>query len=240
MHLPHYFLFLSYLLYFPPDDASLSKPSYSMVDSKGIPLDQKLVQLLNKKNGLFIEVGANNGVEQSNTKLLEEQHGWTGILVEPSPCLYDALCRNRPNSKCFSCALGPFELNNTYIWGDFDGHPMSSVNGKRIRRRAKQKVLMRSLQAILDQEGVTHVDFFSLDVEGYELPVLHGIDFNKVVFDYMLVEIMNKDFKNTANFLSSMGYELIENFSTYNPQDNPDWDGNHNDYLFIRRSLCQK
>ncbi len=189
------------------------------------------------KNGIFIEVGANDGIIQSNTKLLEECYGWRGILVEPSPNLFEDLCRNRPNSLCFECALGSFEEDNTYIWGDFNGGLMSSVNGMRLNQEADQKVLVRSLQSILDEVGIHHINFFSLDVEGYELNVLLGIDFDKTVFDYLLVEIQIHQFDDIVNLLDNFGYELTENFSNYNITDNSIWDGTHNDYLFKRKSI---
>jgi hypothetical protein len=107
-----------------------SDTSYSHVDYLGIPLDEKLTQLMNYSNGVFIEVGANDGLRQSNTKRLEEFHGWTGILVEPSPSLFDDLMANRPYSLCYQCALGSFEENNTYVTGDFNGRMMSSVGGQ--------------------------------------------------------------------------------------------------------------
>ena len=47
-------------------------------------MDRKIVDLFSgKKNGIFIEVGAADGVDQSNTLLLEIKYSWTGLLVEP-------------------------------------------------------------------------------------------------------------------------------------------------------------
>jgi FkbM family methyltransferase len=181
---------------------------------------------------VFIEAGAHDGIQQSNTKRLEEFHGWTGILVEPSKSLFNALKKNRPNSKCFQNALGSFEENNLFIHGDFDGSLMSSVNGNRLDRNPSITVQIRSLQSILDEEKIDHVNLFSLDTEGYELKILKGIDFNKTTFDYLLIEIYNDQFDSIVSLLESNGYELIENFSNYNLKDNPFWDGTHNDYLF--------
>lgn len=211
-----------------------AKASYAASDSKGVPLDRKLLKYINERNGVYVEVGANDGVMFSNTKLLEEHYGWTGILIEPSDCLYTALCNNRPNSRCFKCALGPMELNNTYIWGDFDGRLMSSINGQRCNQPASYRVLMRSLQSILDETQIKHVNLFSLDVEGYELNVLKGIDFDRMTFDFLLVEIYKTDYDAIVSFLKSKGYECIENFTNFNKVDNPGWDGTHNDYLFKR------
>lgn len=211
------------------------KAPYSLFDNKGVSFDTKLSVLLNYKNGFFIEAGAHDGVLQSNTKQLEEYQDWAGILVEPSAVLYPNLLNNRPKSHCFCCALGAFSEDNTYIWGDFNGSLMASVNGVRLSRQPKEKVLVRSLQSIIDEVGVYHINFLSLDTEGYEYNILQGIDFNKTIFDYMLIEIYITEYDAIVSFLESKGYDLVENFSNYNPNDNPIWDGTHNDYLFKRR-----
>ena len=61
------------------------RETYSLLDSHGIPIDQKLIEIFNsKENGFYIELGANTGLNQSNTALLEWKYNWTGILIEPS------------------------------------------------------------------------------------------------------------------------------------------------------------
>ena len=209
-------------------------PSYSAADYRGVPLDHLLLEIMNFKNGTFIEVGAYDGVKYSNTKLFEECYNWKGILIEPSEVLFSELCKNRPNSKCFQCALGSFEENNAYGYGDFDGHPMSSLT-ERIDRPADTKVLIRSLQSILDECNINHVHFFSLDTEGYELNILKGIDFKKTTFDYLLIEIYSHQYDQIVSFLSSKGYYVVKCLSNYNKKSNPSWDGTHNDYLFKRK-----
>ena len=216
-----------------------SQTSYSLSDCFGVPLDQKLVKKMNLEHGVFIEVGANNGLTQSNTKLLEEYYGWTGILIEPSPNLFSELLINRPNSLCFQCALGSFSEDNTYLEGDFNGTLMSSVGGNRSINSSNQKVFTRSLQSILDECGVKHINFFSLDTEGYEFNILQGIDFEKTTFDYMLIEIYSCQYDKIINFLASKNYQMVENFSNYNRRTNPLWDGTHNDYLFKRLPINQ-
>ncbi len=208
--------------------------SYSLADSKGISLDQKILKIMNFRHGVFVEAGAHDGTTQSNTKLLEETLGWTGILVEPSANLFATLTASRPKSRCFQCALGSFDEDGTYAHGDFDGNLMSSIHGTRLCRVPKQEVLIRSLQSILEEVGSKHVNFFSLDAEGYELNILKGIDFTKTTFDFILVELYNREYEEAVSFLSSKGYAVVENLSNYNTQFNPGWDKTHNDYLFKR------
>lgn len=233
----NYYIQLSYLVFLIiPSISTVDLISYSQKDYRGIPFDQMLCRIMNYKNGVFVEVGAYDGIESSNTKLLEEKYGWTGILVEPSEVLFSRLCANRPNSKCLKCALGSFQEDGTYGWGDFDGSPMSSLTG-RTGRQVKIKVLIRSLQSILDEYNLRHINFFSLDTEGYELNILKGIDFNKTKFDYILIEIYTCQYNDIVSLLLSKGYEMIKCFSNYNKYSNPGWDGTHNDYLFKRKNL---
>jgi len=132
---------------------------------------------------------------------------------------------------CFQCALGSFEEDHTYKFGDFDGNLMSSFTN-RLDRPQNKKVLIRSLQSILDECNITHINFFSLDTEGYELNILKGIDFSRTTIDYMLIEVYTHQYNQIVSFLSEQGYILVSCLSNYNKQSNPGWDGTHNDYLF--------
>ena len=67
-------------------------------------IDLKLKKYIGYKNGIFLEVGANNGMSQSNTYIYEKFIGWKGICIEPSS-RFDDLVKNRTNSDCFKVAL---------------------------------------------------------------------------------------------------------------------------------------
>ena len=73
------------------------------------------------------------------------------------------------------------------------------------------------MQLILDELSISDIDFFSLDVEGYELQVLKGLDFNKIKPDYILIECTHKE--EIFMFMNDNQYEMIEFYNT-------------NDYLF--------
>ena len=50
-----------------------------------------------KNNGFFIEFGAANGLDNSNTFILENKFGWDGLLAEPAKIYHQNLAINR---KC--------------------------------------------------------------------------------------------------------------------------------------------
>lgn len=73
-------------------------------------LDRKLKSYLDQQNGFFVELGANDGVEQSNTLHFDKFCGWTGVLVEPTPHNFLKCRANRSSlSHIFCCACVAFD-----------------------------------------------------------------------------------------------------------------------------------
>lgn len=213
--------------------------TFALCDSNNVPLDIKLDNIIKKTGGFFIELGANDGITQSNTAFFEFYRGWNGILIEPSPEKYIQCRRNRPNSivQNYACVDSSYQLD--HIYGDFNGNLMSSVNGSRLNTSHLLQVSAITLERLLDQYIATGqiIDLLSLDTEGYELPILRGLNLNKYRPKYMLIEIYTKDFNEIVSFLLSHNYVLHSNFSNYSLATNPHWDGTHNDYLFVDKNI---
>lgn len=47
-------------------------------------LDRMILKYINYDGGFYVELGANDGITQSNTKHFEIYKNWTGILIEPN------------------------------------------------------------------------------------------------------------------------------------------------------------
>lgn len=212
---------------------------YASVDSKGRHYDDKLDELFNRReNGFYVELGAFNGVDYSNTAFFEYTRKWKGILVEPSLKCYEECVKNRPNSICINAACVSNEYDLPTIRGDFNNITMASVDGMRLNTSDDLLVTVPALtlESIFNTHNVMNIDFLSLDVENYELHILKGINFNKYRPTYILVEIYNNEYTNIINYLQENGYTVLSNFSNFNHVDNPGWDGTHQDYLFVDNS----
>lgn len=170
-------------------------------------LDDKLAPYLNFRNGVFVELGANNGISQSNTFYLEKLKGWRGVLIEPLPRLYEQAKKNRQNAQVFNAACVPFGFEEPYI-EMMDLGLMSFVDGaltaqdreKHLQTGSefnqsmhKVRVPTKTLNDILISSGVQHIDFLSLDVEGYEASVLQGLDLERFAPRYLLIEARYRD-----------------------------------------------
>lgn len=216
--------------------------SYSHKDSKGVPLDSKLNILFdNKRDGFYIELGAYDGLIQSNTAFFEKNLGWRGILIEPSFHGFKECIINRPNSICLNYACVSNDYKYDYVEGDFRyKNLMGSVGGKRLKSKDLVRVKASTLERLLDEHCHSNIDFLSLDAEGYELEILKGLNLNKYRPNKMLIEVYTKDYDEIINLLNNHNYKLHSNFTNYNKIDNPGWDGTHNDYLFVDNTqICK-
>lgn len=192
-------------------------------------LDRKLEKYLNFDNGFFIEAGANDGYCQSNTYYYEKNRDWKGILVEGIPELYERCKKKRPNSKTYNCALVSPTFQSTTVTMHY-ANLMSVVDGSLKSKESQQKhidagvdiqnlsgtypvvVQARTLESILDElEDTPTIDLFSLDVEGYELEVLEGLNLSRYRPTFILVEA--RYFEEIDAFMLNHDYVFIERLS---------------------------
>jgi FkbM family methyltransferase len=200
---------------------------FSILGSPGAAASKLVPYFKNKKNGFFIEAGANNGFRQSNTLYLEVILGWHGLLIEPNPHEFSNLQTHRSQNICYQCALVSNDYNKPEIRGYFneteyesslmglvseEDNPRINIGGtkKRFAEREEISVPARTLSSILDEHAIIEVDFLSLDVEGYEILALNGIDFNRHQPKLILIEAWGfPALMATRNVLEPQGYSLI-------------------------------
>lgn len=148
------------------------------------------------RDGFFIETGSCDGIFQSNTFYLETELNWSGLLIEPNPNYVKECIVNRPKSKVYECALVSFDFkdDHTVLYSIASKGAMGTVEdrGMWINETETpvihQKIAVRTLTSILDEIQPKEIDFFSLDVEGYEINVLQGLDFEKYKPKIIVIE----------------------------------------------------
>lgn len=176
------------------------------------------------KYGFYLEAGAADGETQSNTSFLEKEKSWMGILVEPNLDSYYKCMANRPTSKVYNCALVGYDYPDSEIemyfrrWHSGDPGLVTSTFDSPINKvdawegyNTTYKIEARTLDSILEECEVQHIDFFSLDVEGYELNVLKGFNFSKYKPKIILLESHEKtnEIEGIKELLKDC-YEIVE------------------------------
>lgn len=184
-------------------------------------LDDMLIDKLNPAmGGSFIELGANDGVQQSNTYALEREFGWSGLLIEPVPELAAECKRNRPSSTVVCAAIGSGSSGGSSLIGLNYSDLKSSVERPASTESAPILVPVVSLSdAIAAANLPQKIDLLVIDVEGYEMEVLGGLDLDCHRPCAILIETAK--FDAVTSRLGAL-YEFVDQFSKH-------------DYLFERR-----
>jgi FkbM family methyltransferase len=201
--------------------------------SKDIAIE--VLKYLDFNDGVYFSAGAQDGLFQSNTVILERAKNWTGILVEPSPAAYSACLKNRSQEKniIIHGALVSADYGKPTIMGDFFGHPMHSIGGKRLNNAGNSviEVPAYTMNEILEKYNVEKIDFLSLDTEGFEYWILKDLNFEKWAPKWAMIE-WNIGEDELFPFMESKGYECIGNISQFTVEDDPGYQNLHQDFLF--------
>jgi FkbM family methyltransferase len=167
--------------------------------------EQSLVQeFFAGKAGIFVDVGANDPVVNSQTYHLECL-GWDGVLIEPLPQYADRLAAER-SAPLYRTACGNPAQHGSKLPITVAGVHSSMCNTA--PSLTTIEVPVRTLASIVEEAGLTQIDFLSLDVEGFELEVLAGIPLHQWQPRLILMEDHVLDLAR-HRYLVTRGYKLV-------------------------------
>ena len=148
-----------------------------------------------KKNGYFVEFGATNGIDLSNSWLLEKHFGWQGVLAEPAKIWHHDLNKNRQSYICHECVWS--NTGDTLEFNEVSGSEFSTISQysdsdhhASIRNQGKKySVQTISLRDLLKKCNAPYdIDYLSVDTEGSEFEILEKFDFSEFKIKIITVE----------------------------------------------------
>jgi len=172
-----------------------------------------------KEGGVFVDIGAHDGVTFSNTLYLERQKAWSGLAIEPIPIVFQRLRSNR-SCCCVNACVGAeskisrFQVVEGYaemLSGLVDSY--QPEHQARIAREigeyggtAKEiEVQCFALNELLGKHHLNQIDYLSLDIEGGELEVLRSLDLRRFEISVIGVENNYRDYR-IPEFMLKNGY----------------------------------
>ena len=186
--------------------------------------DLLAVYFSGESQGYFVEFGATDGIEFSNTYLLEKKFGWNGILAEPAQNWMKDLKRNRNVHLSFECVFAEsglmldFHESSTRTLSSLSQFTGQDLHATQRQKGRMYKVRTVTLLDLLDQFGAPKfIDFLSIDTEGSEFEILEKFDFSSYKFGFISIEHNHTENElKIDQLLLGFGYvRILENLSDF-------------------------
>lgn len=140
----------------------------------------------NKKNGFFIEIGGGNGLDLSNTYLLEKKFEWDGIICEPNKTLHKNITKLR-SAQLIKEPITRKCVKNGNFYENIDPYQSSIIKTNNLKKIIKVNSI--SLNYLLkDFKKNKVIDYISIDTEGNEVEILKNFNFKKFKVKIFTIE----------------------------------------------------
>jgi FkbM family methyltransferase len=168
-------------------------------------------------------VGGSTPIKNSTTYYLEKHLGWTGISIDALPEHAAAYEKERPNTKFFSYIVTDHSgsTEEFYRVKGFTGLSSTDKDRKMIRKLEKEKLVLPTitLDDLLEQNGVTAIDFMSIDIEGGAKKALAAFDIDKYQPKLVCIEAPGLE-EFIEKYFSDHDYVRIDKYQKY---DHVNW-----------------
>jgi FkbM family methyltransferase len=181
--------------------------------------DIQLWQLLKKKHGTYVDIGAHHPIFGNNTYFFYLRD-WKGINVEPNPKFEPLHKRFRKRDIFFAGGVGAEDGEMTYF--ELESNLRNTFSEKYISNfqlegevKSSKNLPVQKLSTLFKKflNPPYSIDFMTIDVEGMELDVVKSNDWSKFRPKFILLEShcsLEEDLDSEiSKFLLSKDYQLI-------------------------------
>lgn len=172
---------------------------------------------LRGRRGVYLDIAANDPVYISNTWFFDRCLNWSGVCVEANPRYVSELRARRECDIVPTCVGDRDGERVKFIMAlGLGGIKETNKNDKALLyskniNQGSMTMTCSTMKTELQKRNVSKIDYLSLDVEGHELNVLKGIDWNAVNISVITIEIESKDMETKiSRFLLNKGYYIKE------------------------------
>lgn len=175
--------------------------------------------LAQRTPGVYVDVGCNHERLHSVTRLFYER-GWTGVNIDANPKMEAEFGVRR---RDVFVVAGVGESAGQLTFREYPLHDGLSTFDDDIKAIHEPSgypyidhvIEVRTLTSILDEVGVTTIDFLKIDVEGLEGSVLRGLDLGRYRPSVVVVEASRAEQCSEVLLPERYRVEFFDGLNTY-------------------------
>lgn len=166
-----------------------------------------------RRDGIFVDVGANHHQVMSKTYYLETALGWSGIALEPQREFAEGWAKHRPRSKLFPFFISDTSNETARLYVIKKISPVASADAEFVKKFGTpdevREVPTMTLTDLLDAQGVKRIDFLSMDIELHEPRALKGFDIARFRPSLVCIEALLPVRQQILDYFARHGYVLV-------------------------------
>ena len=176
-----------------------------------------------KRDGVFLDVGANHYQSTSNTFYLETVLNWSGVAVDALPEFAADYQKFRPRTKFFAFFVADKSNERAKMYVLEKNKQIGSGEkafAEQHGDKAKEiDVPTITLNDLLDSEKVTKIDYLSLDIELYEPKALQGFDVDRFHPQLVCVEAHPQVRQQIIDYFAKHHYVVVGKYLRADPNN---------------------
>jgi FkbM family methyltransferase len=166
----------------------------------------------NRRDGIFVDVGANHHQTYSNTYYLEKELGWSGVAIEPQTEFAEGYRQYRPRTAFVPLFVSDVSDQTATL---YVGDQSLVASGSREFTEtfsgavAGRPVRTTTLDDVLDRLGIRRIDFLSMDIELAEPAALAGFSIRRFMPALVAVEAHPPIRQQLLDYFAQHDYTVI-------------------------------
>lgn len=218
----------------PSENSETSESEESILTSGRKLYSQENEELIirhffgDRRGGFFVDVGCYDWKQLSTTLYLEKHLGWSGIGVDANAQHARGYQENRPNTRFLNYIVTDHSDTEETFFLAVGAEGVSSTSDRFIRdffasffpgaepEIREVTVPTITLDDLLARNGVSRIDFLSMDIEGHEPAALAGFDIERFRPELVCIESPGHPGEIAAYF-EAHGYERIDAYLAHDP-----------------------
>lgn len=166
-----------------------------------------------KREGVFVDVGAHHFRSMSKTYYLESRLGWSGIAIEPQREFEADYAKHRPRTAFFPFFVSNVSNATARLHLIKRMAAVASADPDFVKRFGTpdevREVPTVTLTDLLDSQRIRKIDFMNMDIELHEPRALEGFDIKRFKPSLVCIEALLPVRQAILDYFARNGYVLV-------------------------------